>query len=116
MPFEDVDLYIQQNSDFYQTFNLQDVNGFQFDITGYYFKAQIRTIPDDTVLSEFDIVPVNEKSGDAYLFIPAETTLTIPVNDEFNPYRYDVIMYQPDIEQFIIFHGKVYVLDSITRL
>jgi hypothetical protein len=116
MPFEDVNLYIQQNSDFYQSFVIQDFYTGAIDISGYSFKAQIRVIPEDTVIAEFDIVITNAEQGNAYLFIPAASTFTIHVNDEFNPYRYDVIMYDADDNQFIIFSGNVYVKDSITKL
>jgi hypothetical protein len=116
MPSEDVNLYIQQNSDFYQNFVVEDVYGTPINISAYSFKAQIRVIPEDTVIAEFDITLNNATQGTAYLFIPASSTFTIPVNDQFNPYRYDVIMYDADDNQFIIFSGNVYVKDSITKL
>ena len=116
MPFEDVNLYIKQNSDFYQSFVIQDISAVNLDISQYLFKAQIRSIPDDTIIAEFNIEINDATQGTASLFIPAASTLTIPVNDQFNPYRYDVIMHDSNNNQFIIFGGNVYVKDSITRL
>jgi hypothetical protein len=116
MPFQDVNLYIQQNSDFYQNFVIEDSSTGAIDISAYSFKAQIRVLPEDTVIAQFNIVVNDATQGTAYLFIPAASTFTIPVNDEFNPYRYDVIMYDADDNQFIIFSGNVYVKDSITKL
>jgi hypothetical protein len=116
MASENIDLYIEQNADFYQNFVIQNQDETAFDVTGYSFKAQIRVIPDDTIIAEFDVTIEDAASGTLYLFIPAATTLTMPVNDQFNPYRYDVLVSDTNGNQFIIFHGKVYVIDSITRL
>jgi hypothetical protein len=115
MASENVNLYLEQNSDFYQSFSLTDFYGDSINAIPYSFKAQIRSLPDDTILGQFDIDKTNAIKGVLTLFIPASETLLIPVNDEYTPYRYDLMMYDVDGNQYIIFHGEVFVLDSITR-
>ena len=116
MASQKVDLYIDQNSDFYQNVLITDQNLNAVNVTGYSFFGQIREIPSGTVLADFSVSTTSPLTGSLLLEIPASVTKNIPVTSEFNFYRYDIFMKDGGSSILMLFYGDIFVNESITQI
>ena len=109
-----LNLKIQQHSTFRKKFTWKDGRGRPVNLTGWSAKLQMRTAPGETVLLEMSS-PSNGitvgANGVINLYLTDEQTGAI----QWSSASYDLVLANPDGEEWRLVEGRVTVSPSITR-